>query len=152
MRTFRRSWVIFNFCLCMAGWVLLQPPPASAQGTSSSTTATDAWALVVTPGDTASIIKFFDANGDGKIDRTEHTMRIVAFVSKVDKNRDDALSPDELPRLDKRVFDQIDKNSDGKISAYEFMTAETLQFDVIDANHDQFITADEITEHMKGLH
>jgi EF hand len=151
MNSSRKRRAILNVCFFIAGWIVLQPTLASAQGTSPSNSATDAWALVVQPGDTASVVKFFDQNGDGKIDRTEHTIRIVAFVSKVDKNRDNVLTADELPRLDKRTFGEIDKDKDGKLSAYEFVTAKALQFEAIDASHDQFITAEEITDHLKRL-
>lgn len=112
----------------------------------------DVWGVVVERKKAAEIVKFFDENGDGKIDLTEYTLRIVAYFIKLDKNDDDFVTPDEVPTLEKRAFDEMDQNKDGKISGYEFATAKSLNFEKIDTNKDGFITVDEVAAYLAKRH
>lgn len=125
------------------------PQSVLAQTSSATGTTNNAFGLVAKPSGAGETVKFFDENGDGKIDQTEFLIRIVSFSIKRDKNRDNVLTPDELPRLDKSMFEEIDKNGDGKLTDYEFVTAKTLRFESIDVNDDQFITEEEITSHFE---
>ena len=109
----------------------------------------EAWGAAVKPRDPAVIIRMFDGNGDGKIDRTEYQYEIVKAFIALDQNRDDQLEPKEMPGMDKSAFDKADKNTDGRLSTYEFVTADSLKFDEIDTNSDGFVTETEIAGHQK---
>ena len=107
------------------------------------------WDAAVKLRDPSEIIRMFDENNDGKIDRIEYRVKIVQIFVKFDENRDDHLTPNEIPGLSKSAFQQADKDQDGKISTYEFVTADPLKFEVVDANGDGFITSDEVKSHQK---
>ena len=119
--------------------ILTALTPAAAKEGSD-----DAWGVVVKPQKAEEIVRKFDENGDGKIDRTEFSLRIVRFFNDLDRNRDDFVTRDEIPGLSKSAFDAIDANKDGKISAYEFVTADSLKFEAIDTDNDGFITVEEV--------
>jgi len=110
-----------------------------------------AWGATIKPREPAAIIKMFDSNGDGQIDQTEYLLQIVRVFSDLDRNRDDYLTPNEIPGLDAQNFAKADKDKDKKLSPYEFVTADSLKFEAIDLNGDGRITATEIVEHQKSL-
>ncbi|MPY72874.1 MAG: hypothetical protein GEU87_01305 [Alphaproteobacteria bacterium] len=121
---------------------------ASAQ-TDTKVDRHGAWGAAVKPRDPAVIIRMFDGNEDGKIDRTEYQFEIVKAFITLDQNRDDYLEPKEMPGMDKSAFDKADKDTDGRLSTYEFVTADSLKFDEIDTNSDGFVTETEIAGHQK---
>ena len=126
---------------------LAAPVSALAADTKSKT---DAWGVVIQPKDPKEIISQFDRNKDGKIDRTEYTLGIVAFFIQLDKNDDGFLTPNEVPGMKPEAFKAIDTDGDGKISDYEFVTSDALKFEKVDANSDGFITADEIAAYQRS--
>jgi Ca2+-binding EF-hand superfamily protein len=118
-------------------------------GPAAAKTTDDAWGVAVKPRNPAEIITIFDENKDGKIDQIEYSVRIVIFFTKLDKNRDDFLTPGEVPGMSNTAFNEVDKNNDGKLSTYEFVTADSLKFSALDANGDGFISADEIRSYLE---
>lgn len=60
----------------------------------------------------------------------------------LDRNGDDAITPDELPRTGSRIMD-LDRNHDGKVSAIEFSEGMLSRFDRMDLNKDGTLTSDE---------
>ena len=61
----------------------------------------------------------------------------------LDRNGDDFLSADELPRNNPRRLRALDRNGDGKISAIEFSEGMLARFDRMDLNHDGTVTSEE---------
>ncbi len=58
----------------------------------------------------------------------------------LDRNGDDAVTPDELPTADSRLM-ALDRNRDGRISASEWSEGMLARFDRIDRNHDGSVTS-----------
>ena len=139
--------LVFAGLLILTGVIGLGVASAAAQDKKAST---DAWGVVIQPRDPQKIIELFDRNKDGKVDRTEFTLGIVAFFVELDKNNDGFLTPDEVPGMKEEAFKAVDTDKDGKISDYEFVTADALKFEKIDANSDGYITADEIAAYQKS--
>lgn len=96
-----------------------------------------------------------DANGDGKVDRKEAAARpeLAKRFDSVDKDKDGALSPDELPRpfhgerrhrLGERGHDRmagLDANRDARVSAEEGKADPKFaeHFASMDVNKDGFV-------------
>ena len=59
-----------------------------------------------------------------------------------DRNGDDQITADELPRVDSRLM-ALDHNHDGKISAAEWSEGMLARFDRADANRDGSVTSTE---------
>ncbi len=95
------------------------------------------------------IIRMFDANGDKRIDRGELRYRSIAVFDEVDKNKDGALEPSELPGLSQKSFSAADKDGNGKLSTFEYSQAEFLRFGGMDTNKDGFVTSEEIANLQK---
>ena len=97
-----------------------------------------------------------DANGDGKITRTEGQAHNDARFAKADTNADGALTAAEIKaammaqmskRLDKRIakhMDRADTNKDGVISSTEARAAGDMRFDRMDKNKDGVVELAEI--------
>lgn len=60
----------------------------------------------------------------------------------LDRNADDVLTKDELPRQDSRLR-RFDRNKDGKITETEFSEGMLAWFDRMDLNHDGTVTSEE---------
>ena len=60
----------------------------------------------------------------------------------LDRNGDDAISPEELPRQESRLS-TLDANGDKRITAEEWSKGMRARFDRVDANRDGSVTADE---------
>lgn len=142
------SFLIQLFAGLIVVWGFSYSQTAIAQ-ISATNASCGTWGVVVKPRDPREIVRVFDENGDGKIDQTEYSTRIVNFFLKLDKKKNDFLTPDEVSGLGKDQFDEIDQNKDGKLSTYELLTAKSMSFGAIDTNSDRYITIDEIAAKQK---
>ena len=61
---------------------------------------------------------------------------------RFDRNADDRITPDELPRRNARMM-QLDKDHDGAVSAIEWSEGTLKWFDTMDLNHDGTVTSEE---------
>ncbi len=82
--------------------------------------------------DIRPIFDQFDENKDGRIDRTEFRVGIVAVFEKLDANGDNGLDRDELPSVASLDFKRADSNDDGRLSAFEFTDSSFMKFDRFD--------------------
>ena len=60
----------------------------------------------------------------------------------LDRNADDRLTPDELPRRKARLM-RLDKDENGSISPIEFSEGTLKRFDTMDLNRDGTVTSEE---------
>lgn len=60
----------------------------------------------------------------------------------LDRNGDQKIEPDELPRSDSRLM-RLDLDGDGNISAVEWSEGMIARFDRFDTNHDGTVTSEE---------
>lgn len=60
----------------------------------------------------------------------------------LDRNGDDRLSVDELPRRGSRIM-ALDRNGDGAVSQIEWSEGTLRRFDQMDLNHDGTVTSEE---------
>ena len=107
-----------------------------------------------------ALFSALDANGDGRIERTEVPESgrdaFDRLVRLADRDHDTRIDRDEYQRFLERAresqrqaaptprarFEQRDTNHDGKLSRAEF-PGDTTTFDRIDADHDGFVSLDE---------
>lgn len=61
---------------------------------------------------------------------------------QLDRNADDRITPDELPRRNTRLS-LLDRNKDGVITSTEFSEGMLKRFDAMDLNHDGTVTSEE---------
>ncbi len=61
---------------------------------------------------------------------------------QLDRNKDDRLTPDELPRARSRLM-QLDRDGNGSVSPTEFSEGMLKRFDAMDLNHDGTVTSEE---------
>lgn len=61
---------------------------------------------------------------------------------RLDRNGDDVLTPNEIPRPDSRIL-QYDTDKDGDISLAEFTAGTMARFDRMDLNRDGTVTSEE---------
>ena len=71
---------------------------------------------------------------------------------KLDSNKDDALSKDELLSHNKRRFTKLDSNEDGSISEDEFNAHLIAMFEAMDTNGDGMLKGNEMPKHHQGGH
>jgi hypothetical protein len=64
---------------------------------------------------------------------------------RLDKNQDDVLTGDEMPRNNSRLM-ALDRNGDGEITSSEFSEGQIARFDAMDLNKDGSLTSDERVE------
>ena len=60
----------------------------------------------------------------------------------LDRDGDDVLTADELPRADSRLL-ELDRNKDGQITESEFSEGMLKRFDAMDLNEDGTVTSEE---------
>lgn len=78
------------------------------------------------------------------ISRADYGGRTERRFHKLDKNKDDKLSGDELPgKRGPRMLKRMDTNGDGSIDATEWSKAMLDRFDKQDANKDGNLSSDE---------
>ncbi|MGX9935441.1 EF-hand domain-containing protein [Advenella kashmirensis] len=78
-----------------------------------------------------------DLNKDGSVAREEYNQAMAAAFKNLDKNSDNALTPEEVGTiLTPEQFAAVDANKDGKISNEEMVTQVTSDFDAADTNKD----------------
>ena len=110
------------------------------------------------------MVKYLDANHDGKVSREEFA-RVAQLFDAVDKNHDGALNAEELGGFYAAagqaptqatggvdvdsLFTKYDKNKDGKIGPDE-LDNERL-FKALDLNHDGVITRDEADQALRDM-
>lgn len=92
-----------------------------------------------------------DSDGNGQIDRAEWQTRKMAIFYMRDRNNDIALSPEEIPGLNKTRFAEADLNGDGVLSGFEFNQAAFSQFDKADRNNDGAVSAEEFRLYLQTL-
>lgn len=105
-------------------------------------------------GDGMKMLTNADANGDGVVTRDEYARARAANFTRMDRNKDGAVSkadfkrlarfkPDAASRLDTLIA-AMDTDKDGKATRAEFDAAPMPLFDRADANGDGRIDAKEM--------
>jgi len=78
-----------------------------------------------------------DINKDGAVTREEYNQAMTAAFKNLDKNGDNSLTAAEVGTiLTPEQFASVDTNKDGKISHDEMITQVTSDFDTADTNKD----------------
>lgn len=124
--------------MILAAAALLAAPAASAQ----------------IQGEGMKLLVNADVNRDGVVTRDEYAEARIANFSRMDRDKDGAVSksdfkrlarfkPDAARRLDALIA-AMDANKDGKATRTEFETAPMPLFDRADANGDRRIDANEM--------
>jgi hypothetical protein len=75
--------------------------------------------------------------------RLDYGGQIERRFHRLDKNRDDKLSPDELPERMKRGLKRHDKDGDGALNSDEWGALMLERFDRQDLNKDGTVTTEE---------
>ncbi len=89
-----------------------------------------------------------DANAAGFVppsvtSRLDYGSAMDRRFRALDRNADDFITRDELPRRNPRRLLGLDRSGDGKISAIEFSEGMLARFDRMDLNHDGTVTSEE---------
>lgn len=98
-------------------------------------------ALIVSLATTASFPKHKGFGYRGKIN-----------ALRLDSNKDDALSKDELLSHNARRFTRLDSNEDGSISEDEFNAHLIAMFEAMDSNGDGILKGNEMPKRHQGGH
>jgi hypothetical protein len=101
---------------------------------------------------TDRLVRFLDANGDGKVSLDEIRGEIGRVFIAADVSGDASLSVDEFRRRGElfmrlrtwSLFDLLDANGDGKLTKEEIEGPSARWFSRYDANKDAALDADEI--------
>jgi Ca2+-binding EF-hand superfamily protein len=96
-----------------------------------------------------SILNESDANGDGKVTRTEYDAYRADIFAKLDRNGNGVASQDDAPRVRfaknkftgklEQVLAMADKNGDGMLTRAEWNTPEKDIFALVDQDKDGVI-------------
>ena len=78
------------------------------------------------------------------ISRAELRINVIGAFDGLDRDRDDSLSPSEIPGVAKKLFMATDSDKNGRLSVFEYFKVEFLRFENYDVNRNGFITAQEI--------
>lgn len=138
---------------------LAEPDFAKAFSINVQSSAADRAAVPVQSPEIAQIImRRLDANGDGKIEKSEAPPALMEDFDKMDENHDGALGPDDtglVERTRERMvrqsqakrpqgfLERYDANKDGKLQKEEAPDAIKRSWDKLDLNKDGVITTDE---------
>ncbi len=109
--------------------------------------------------------KMMDANGDGKISRSEHAAGAKKMFAQCDANKDGIVTATEMDTAmaaqgekpgagDKSSAEKIkviDQNSDGKLTAMEHQTGSEKMFAQMDTDGDGSLSKQECEQGMKKL-
>ena len=104
----------------------------------------NAYARVAGAADPAEAFTVTDRNGDGRIDRGEFHDRMTELFFFADRDRNQRLTPAELPSVAADAFADADRNDDGRLDLVEFTGARALDFDAADADRDGQLSRDEV--------
>ena len=88
-----------------------------------------------------------DANGDGRVSRSEYIDARRDRFERMDRNNDGYFTEDDLPRIARkrggekvdRVIEALDANRDGRLSRPEFVDGPTRLFDLGDRDRNGVI-------------
>jgi len=107
--------------------------------------------------DASSKFKKLDADGDGRISRSEFVAGKHDKIQRADTNKDGVVTPDEaaVTKPEKKHWwsssdkppgqmNKADVNNDGQVTQAEASAAAEAAFDKIDTNADGFISAGEL--------
>ena len=75
--------------------------------------------------------------------RVDYGVMVERRFRRLDRNGDDYLTPDELPRPNDPAIMSLDKDHDGRVSAQEFSQGMMARFDANDLNKDGTVTSNE---------
>ena len=98
----------------------------------------------VAAADPAKAFTVTDRNGDGRIDRGEFHDRMTELFFFADGDRNQRLTPIELPSVAADAFAQADRSGDGGLDLVEFTGARALDFDAADTDRDGQLSRDEV--------
>jgi Ca2+-binding EF-hand superfamily protein len=92
-----------------------------------------------------------DTNGDGQIDIAEFHARLVEVFYQSDRNKDGALSAEELSRQPlAEAFAVADRDADGRVVLAEFVRIRMQQFKAADGNDDAQLSLVEVVAVFEG--
>ena len=92
-----------------------------------------------------------DTNNDGKVTLAEAQAGAQARFTALDKNKDGAISQDELEGGKGRMLKHADANNDGKVTLAELQAEGQKWFSRLDKNNDKVITKEEV-QALRGGH
>jgi hypothetical protein len=91
-----------------------------------------------------------DANGDGKIDKTEYASTAKTMLERMDTNKDGKIAASELPAgggaggFMARFVGDADADKDGSITAAELTASREAAFVRLDTNKDGSLSQEEM--------
>jgi Ca2+-binding EF-hand superfamily protein len=85
-----------------------------------------------------------DTNSDGKVTLAEAQAGSQAHFTALDKNKDGAITANELEGKKGRMLKHADANNDGKVTLAELQAEGQKWFARIDKNNDKVITKEEV--------
>ena len=116
-------------------------------------------------GDADKHFKKMDANGDGKISRSEHTSGAKQMFTQCDMNHDGTVTASEMdasmaaqgekPAKDDKTSAEkirmIDQNGDGQLTTAEHEAGTETMFATMDKNNDGFLSKEECSDAQKTM-
>ena len=135
-----RRTLLNSVCVAILAFTALLCPPGHAQTKQNGN-------ILAFPGKSEEQLResfaIFDINKDGLIDRTEFRLQTGDLFFKKNINRDNYLTPNEIPNVSRKEFAAVDTDGDGKLTVNEFGEAKFMNFDNFDLNKNNKITIDE---------
>ncbi|MCG8542571.1 MAG: EF-hand domain-containing protein [Alphaproteobacteria bacterium] len=105
----------------------------------------------VAKADPAKAFTVTDRNGDGRIDRGEFHDRMTELFFFADRDRNQRLTPNELPGVAADALAAADRNGDGGLDLVEFTGARALDFDAADTDRDGQLSREEVEAASRSL-